>query len=69
MTQLELAPGKGTSIKCSDLESVPMCWNGNVVEWGENKGAFAGWTKNRRREWATGMIKFYQALHAMQVAA
>jgi len=47
--------GKGMGRKCIDAETFAMCWRCHRWWTGVvgKQGPFEGWSKERRREWAT----------------
>lgn len=54
--------GKGMGTRCPDSETIPMC-TGLHRQWTEHRGWFAGWTKEKRREWADARIAETTALY------
>lgn len=53
----------GTSLRCPDSETMPMCERHHLNEWGGARGFFRGWTKEQRREWADARIAETTALY------
>jgi len=47
---------KGGSMKASDLSCTQKCPNLHA-QWEGRKGAFAGWSRQRRQEWAAGKVR------------
>lgn len=51
---------RGYGQKCSDHDTIPLCRTAHA-HWHTGTGMFAGWTKERRRDWARDMIIATQA--------
>lgn len=54
--------GKGMGTRCPDAETIPMCTSLHR-QWTEHRGWFAGWSKEKRREWAAERIAETTALY------
>lgn len=53
--------GRGMGQKASDYDSIPMCTE-HHFDFHEGKGHFAGWDRNRRREWQQEQVAATQTI-------
>lgn len=65
------APGerghRGLTQKAPDRETIPLCWRDHRA-FHDGTGYFGGWGKRDRRDWQRASVRFYQSVHAEEMA-